>query len=277
MTIELEKGPEQGSQTPPEGGESTPPSKEEPKTPYTLEEVNAFTPTSDIDMDRVPESHRSVIENMTRDYRELQKDHTVKSQKLAELERTPEPEVYFKDSNEDTAFKEYLKDPDKFLVDLGGRIASYEGVVPDDGVEEYRNAKRWITYLNGVEKRFLSKRIEVSEKQRQTEMAEVRFKEELGAEAVAVIEYAKLLGFTEREFKTRPELRASVKKMYDVANAGRTANLKLVKKGPQPTAKVSGEAGAGGTGHDFKDETENPNLSTEDRIAIWRERKRKGR
>ena len=46
---------------------------------YTPEELAKITPT-DIDLDRVDPAYRPIVENTIRDYKELQKDHTKKSQ-----------------------------------------------------------------------------------------------------------------------------------------------------------------------------------------------------
>ena len=244
------------------------------KVPYTAEELKALTPTSDIDMDRVPETVRPVIENMTRDYKALAGDYTKKSTELADLKRVPETETYFEDAKMDGVFKDYLKAPSKVLKDINAEIANLEAVIPDDGAEEYRKARRQIAYWTGIKDEFQTKRLEVSDKQRNAELAEARLAAELGQEATVLVEYAKTLGFSERDFKNKPELRASVKKMYIVANPGKG---KVIPPNPHQAAAPSGEAGGGmgGDGEKVLEEL-NPNLSTADRIEAMRRRKAAG-
>jgi hypothetical protein len=242
--------------------------------PYTSEEMAKFTPTSEIDMERVPEPFRPVIENMTRDYKELQTDHTRKSQRLAELERTPvppEPETYFaEDPKKDSVFKDYLKAPGRVLSDINGEIARLESILPDDGLEEYRTARRSIAYWNGVKDEFSSKRMEVSEARRERELAESKLATELGADAPTLIGYAKELGWTEHDFRTNPRVRDAVKRTYAIDNAAKLAEGKEKKPIPQKTAKPSGESGSGGR----SEVDEEIDLSVSERIA--RAEKRSG-
>lgn len=56
------------------------------KVIYTPEELSKITPT-DIDLDRVDPAYRPIVENTIRDYKELQKDHTKKSQASKDAER----------------------------------------------------------------------------------------------------------------------------------------------------------------------------------------------
>ncbi len=238
--------PEEGSQ--PEEPKTEPAEKpaEEPQTPsyYTPEELAGLTPT-DIDIEKVDPSYRPIVENTIRDYKELQADHTRKSQELAELKKTPEqPEVFFKDPAENAAFQTYLEHPVDYLTALSVDIAKYDSIVPDDGIEEYRAARKWVAYLNGVKDRFLAKRIEITEARRNNELTDAKIKTDLGEEAQAILDFGRLKGFTEKELKTRPVLLEMVKKEYLTANATRSATRKEVKATPQKAATPSG-AGAG--------------------------------
>jgi hypothetical protein len=107
----------------------------------------------------------------------------------------------------------------------------------------------------------------VSERTRQEELAEAKMSAELGEEASALIEYAKGLGFSERDFKGKPELRAALRKTYEVANAGKTAQLKERKSPPHKAAPTSGGS-SGMTGEDT--DIFDPKMSTEERIARFR-------
>lgn len=215
---------------------------EEAQTPsyYTPEEIKGLTPT-DIDIEKVDPSYRPIVENTIRDYKELQADHTRKAQELAELKKTPaQPEVYFQDPAENVAFQTYLEHPVDYLTALSVDIAKYDSIVPDDGIDEYRAARKWVAYLNGVKDRFLAKRIEITETRKNQEILEAKLKGELGDQAQAILDYGKAKGFTEKELKTRPALLEMVKKEYTTANATRTAQKKEVKPMPQKAATPAG-------------------------------------
>lgn len=238
--------PEEGSQPEPETGAGKEPVSPETGAAapivYTPEELAALTPT-DIDLDRVDPAYRPIVENTIRDYKALQADHTRKAQELAELKKAPpKPEVYFPDQNENMAFQVYLENPTEYLTALSVDIAKYDSVIPEDGTEEYRAARKWVAYLNGVKDRFLAKRIEISETKRNQELTDAKIKSELGEEAQAIIDYGKLKGFTEKELKTRPVLLDMVKKEYAAVNGARTAIKKEVKPTPQKAATPSGGA-----------------------------------
>ena len=245
------------------------------KTVYTAEELAALTPT-DIDIERVASEVRPFVQNTIRDYKNLQADHTRKSQELAELKKAPpEPEHYFDDPKKDDVFKEYLKSPGKALGEINAQIADLEAVILDDGIEEYKKARRQIAYWNSIKDEFQIKRIEVGEQHRNAELAEERVLSELGQDAAALIEHAKSLGFTERQFKTQPELRKAVKRLYDIQNASNTARTKEVKADPQKTAKTAGETGgAGGTERTDEDIIFDDKTTTAERMAIWAKKKR---
>lgn len=212
----------------------------ETPTYYTPEEIKGLTPT-DIDIEKVDPVYRPVVENTIRDYKALQADHTRKSQELAELKKVPDqPEVYFDDQNEDTAFKVYLTKPGEYLTALSMDIAKYDSVIPDDGIDEYRTARRWVAYLNGVKDRFLAKRIEISETRRNNELTDAKIQGELGEQAQAIIDYGRVKGFTEKELKTRPALLDMVKKEYLTSHATQTAIRKEVKPTPQKAATPAG-------------------------------------
>jgi hypothetical protein len=244
------------------------------KKPYTDEELKTFTPTSHIEMERVPDNFRPIIENMTRDYKNLAADHTRKAQELAELKKVQEPENYFDDSKKDGVFKDYLKSPLKVISDINSEIAKLEAVIPDDGADEYRKARTQIAYWNGVKDEFSAKRIEVSEKHRQAEIEEAKITAELGPDRQALLEYAKENGISEKDFKSKPALRASVKKWYAADHASETANKKQVKQSPHKASSPAGQSSGGADAGDI-DEFD-PNLSTEERIALSRKRRAAG-
>ena len=235
---------------------------------YTPEELAGLTPT-DIDIERVDPSVRPIVENTIRDYKELQADHTRKSQELAELKKTPAPEErFFDDETKNFWFKEYLKSPIKVLAQVNGLISQWESVVPDDGVEEYRKARKNIADLNAVKDEYREKRDEVQSRTRQDELADAKLINELGAEAPALMDYAKSLGYSDRDFKTRPELREALKRTYKIDHAALSALKKEVKSAPH---KAAAPGGAGG-GDKPLDEF-NPNLSTAERIEASRKRR----
>lgn len=239
--------PKEGSQPEEQATEAAEKPVEETQTPtfYTPEELQKLTPT-DIDIEKVDPSYRPIVENTIRDYKALQADHTRKAQELAELKKTPsEPERYFQDPAEDAAFKTYLEHPVDYLTALSVDIAKYDSIIPDDGIDEYRAARKWVAYLNGVKDRFLAKRIEITEARRNNELADAKLQAELGDQAQAILDYGKSQGFTEKELKTRPALLNMVKKEYAAINATRTAAGKEVKPTPQKAAKPSGGAAEG--------------------------------
>ena len=236
---------------------------------YTAEELTALTPT-DIDLERVDPAYRPIVENTIRDYKALQADHTRRAQELAELKKADIKETYFDDPQKDMVFKDYLKNPLKVLRDINSEIAKLESVIPDDGAEEYRNARRTIAQWQGIKDEFSAKKIEVSERSHKDKMDDARLLTELGAGAGSLLEYAtKELGFSERDFKERPGLREAVKKAYKLANAEQSANNKQIKPVPHKAAAPSG--GAGGGEHILDED--NPNLSTAERIEASRKRR----
>lgn len=230
--------------------------------PYTDEELKTFTPTSHIEMERVPENYRPIIENMTRDYKALASDHTKKSQELAELKRVPEQETYFEDTKKDTVFKDYLKNPVRVMTDIHSEIAKLESVIPDDGAEEYRKARREIAYWNGVKDEFLAKRLEVSEKERNNQLVEAQVLGELGDKAQTLIDYAVSKGFTAKQFKTNPSIRNLVNVAYNAEHAGEMADKKVVHPVPHIAAAPAGAAQGG----NVNEEEEELNLPVAERI-----------
>ncbi len=236
------------------------------KTIYTAEELAALTPT-DIDLDRVDPAVRPFVENTIRDYKELQADHTRKSQELSELKKTEE--IYFDDPNKNSVFKDYVKNPLKVIADINNEIAKLEAVIPEDGADNYRAARKTIAQWNAVKDEFQAKRTEISEKNRQAELEEAKLAAELGKDAPALLEYGKGLGFSEKDFRSKPELRAALKNAFKISNAATTAQKKEQKGSPHKAAGPSGGAAGGGGDQDVFD----PNLSTEERIALFRKNK----
>ncbi len=223
--------------------------------PYTDDELKTFTPTSHIEMDRVPENYRPIIENMTRDYKNLAADHTKKAQELAELKKVPETETYFDDQKKDGVFKDYLKNPVKVIGEIHAEIAKLEAVIPDDGADEYRKARQQIAYWSGIKDEFLAKRLEVSENQRRKEADEAKVLGELGQDAQTLIDYAKSIGFSEKEFKTKPAVREIIKKQYAIERATETAKQKETKPNPHKAAAPAGSKG--GEGNEPEDDESN--------------------
>ena len=174
----------------------------------------------------------------------------------------PEPETYFDDPKKDGVFKDYLKSPLKVISDINTEIANLEAVIPDDGADEYRKARKMIAFWNGVKDEFQAKRFEVSEKSRSEEIAASKVAGELGADFNTLLDFAKQSGFSEREFKTRPVIRTLVKNAYTAAHAAEAALKKETKPKPHQAAKPAGDGGGGG-GDNEDDEL---NLSVAERI-----------
>lgn len=241
---------------------------------YTPEEIEGLNPEA-IDIEKVDPAARPIVERTIRDYKALQGDYTKKSQELSELKKAtpPEPETYFHEPQKDTVFKDYLKDPLRVITDINNEIVKLETVIPDDGIEEFRQARKGIAYWNGIKDEFQAKRIDVIERRKLAEVDEAKMLAELGADADAFLKYASDLGFSEKQLRSNPKLREGVKKVYAAANAGKTAQLKEIKSGPQKTAAPSGRAGGGAT--ETIDEFD-PKLSTEERIALGRKRRAAG-
>ena len=90
-----------------------------------------------------------------------------------------------------------------------------------------------------------------------------------------MVDYAKTLGFSEREFKNKPALREAVKKAYHIANAAEIAARKEVKPNPQQVAAPAGRAGGVvDEGNDEEKILMNPDTPTDVRMSIWAKRKK---
>jgi hypothetical protein len=243
----------------------TPP---EPPKYYTPEESSGLTPT-DIDLARVDPSVKPIVENTIRDYKKLQADHTRKSQELAELKKVPVPEEkFFDDYRKDTFFKDYLKNPLKGIAYINSQISQLEGVIPDDGAEQYREARKTIAQWVSIKDEFQEKRNELSNLRRQEEVAEAKLIAELGKEAPDLLEHAKELGYSERDFKSNPKLREALKRTFQLSHAAEFAQGKEKKPIPHKAATPSG--GASGSG-----ETKEPTFKTDDEwYAHQRQQKR---
>jgi len=248
--------------TEPEDGQTPAP---EPKSVYSAEELETLHPTA-IDLERVAPEARPIVEKTIKEYKSLQADYTRKSQEISKLKESKTEEKFFEDSTKDSVFKDYLKTPVKVLGDINSEIARLETVIPDDGIEEYRRARKTIAQWQAIKDEFREKRSEVSTRSREEEVAEAKLFAELGENASALIEYAKGLGFSERDFKGKPELRAALRKTYEVSNADKTAQLKERKSAPHRAAPTSGSGSAIGDDTDIFD----PKMSTDERIARFR-------
>lgn len=267
MTIEMATEVKTTNQEPP----VTEPPVTETKTIYTAEELESLHPTA-IDLEKVDPAARPIVEKTIKEYKLLQGDYTKKTQELAEFKKIPEPETYFEDSKKDDVFKDYLKNPIKVVGDINSEISRLESVIPEDGVDQYRQAEKEVAYWNGIKDEFSIKRSEVSERQRESLGVDAKVMQELGENASAIIEHAKSLGFTEREFKSKPAIRSLVKRDYEIANVSKTTAKHELKPKPQSTAKTSGEAGGGAGGANT--EEDESNLSVTERIS--RQEKRLG-
>jgi hypothetical protein len=237
---------------------------------YSAEELESLHPTA-IDLERVDPAARPIVEKTIKEYKSLQGDYTKKTQELSDLKKAavPEEETYFGDQNKNGVFKDYLKNPLKVLGDINAEISRLETIIPDDGSEEYRKARREIAQWQAIKDEFREKRSEVNYRSQKEEVAEAKLVAELGADAPALIEYAKGLGFSERDFKSKPELRSAIRKAYEIANADKTAQAKERKSAPHKAAPTSGGGGSGSSaGGD--DDIFDPKISTEERIARFR-------
>ena len=245
------------------------PSEESTPTYYTPEELGDIHPTA-IDLEKVQPEVRSIVEKTIKEYKNLQGDYTKKAQELAEVKRIQDaiPEKHFDDEAKDNVFKDYLKNPLKITNDINSEIAKLESILPDDGIDEYRQARRSIAYWQGIKDEFQLKKSEVSEKQRRIELEEAKLNVELGDEAQSIKEYAKSIGFSEREFSTNVALRDRVKRIYKIENAATLAAKKETKVNPHKAAAPSGNAESRG-GSDIDDEM---NLSVAGRIAASEKR-----
>lgn len=83
------------------------------------------------------------------------------------------------------------------------------------------------------------KRQEVAEQKKTTETV----MSELGADGPKLEAYAQAMGFTVKDFRSKPELRKSIKQMYGLANASASADNKVVKPVPPKTAVSQGGVG----------------------------------
>jgi hypothetical protein len=182
-----------------------------------------------------------------------------------------ETEKHFSDERENQVFTNFLKDPVSITREFNEEIRNLAGIIPEDGAEEYRKAQQRIAYLRGVREQFVAKKMEISDRKRDQELADVKIQTELGKDAFDLLDYAKTQGISEKEFRSSQAIRTMVKTAYLVANPGKG---KEVKPLPQKSSTPSGERGAGG---DVKEPDEfDPKLSTEERIALGKKRRAAG-
>lgn len=263
--------PEQRDESLPEGTET----EVIADAPYTDEELTELNRTGGV----VDRKRLTPAQDALR--RTLESGYTQKFQEAAELKRqaeeilakakTPEPEEpYFADEKKNTVFKDYLKSPLKIVTDINAEIARLEGVTPydDDGNpngEEYRKARTSIAYWQGVKDEFGMKRQELAEQQRTTETV----KSELGADYPKLEAYAQAMGFTVKDFRGKPELRKSIKTMYELANAGASADHKVVKPVPPKTAVSQGGVGDRVT----KKEPDTSKMTDAEYYAYWKQQR----
>jgi hypothetical protein len=179
-----------------------------------------------------------------------------------------EPERHFHDDRENQVFASFLKDPVSITREFNEEIRQLAGVIPEDGADEYRKAQQRIAYLRGVREQFVAKKMEIGDRQRDQELAEVKLQTELGKDAPVLLDFAKEQGISEKEFRGSPAIRAIIKTAYLAANPGKG---KEVKPTPQKASTPSGAAGGGGGGTEV-DEFD-PKLTTEQRIELGRKRR----
>ncbi len=250
--------------------ETTSTEQTETVTPYTLDELNQIIEEGgEIDRKRLTPDQLAIQKTFERGYTpKFQEAAALKKQAEEILEQASRtPEVYFEDANKNGVFTDYLTNPVKVVSDINQEIARLEGVEPfnDDGTRNpsYAQARREIAYWNGIKDEFSLKRADVMEKRR----ADEALTNQLGEEGKVLEAYAKSLGFSAQDFRTKSELRKTIKGLYDLANAGQTAKKKEVK--PNPPKLATQQGGGGGTQTGTKDPFD-PNLSTEERIELWK-------
>jgi hypothetical protein len=230
----------------------------EAKPFYSAEELEALHP-KDIDPDRVsPEQAPIVAKKTIKEYKLLQGDYTRKAQELSTLKtEVKTEETYFSDKTKNDVFLDFLKTPMKVLGDINSEIARLESVIPDDGAEEYRAARKTIAQWQAIKDEFREKKLEVSTRKQQEEVAEAKLVAELGKDAPALLEHAKELGYSEKDFRTKANLREALKKTYKLSHAAEIAQGKEVKPSPHKAAAPSGASGSSDTKEPiFKDDNE---------------------
>lgn len=162
---------------------------------------------------------------------------------IAKAKPSP-PEPYFEEAQKNKVFTDYLVNPLQFTNNINSEITRLENVTPfdDDGnpnTKNYRDARSAIAYWNGVKDEFSMKRQEVIETKRENEI----IRQEFGDDADKIESYAKVLGFSLQDLRIRPELRKTVKSLYNLASADKKADIKEIK----PTApKLSTPGGVSG-------------------------------
>jgi hypothetical protein len=228
----------------------------EAKPVYSAEELEALHPTA-IDLERVAPEARPIVEKTIKEYKSLQADYTRKSQELSSLKEVKTEETYFSDKNKNDVFLDFLKTPMKVLGDINSEISRLESVIPDDGAEEYRAARKTIAQWQAIKDEFREKKLEVSTRKQQEEVAEAKLVAELGKDAPALLEHAKELGYSEKDFRTKANLREALKKTYKLSHAAEIAQGKEVKPSPHKAAAPSGASGSSDTKEPvFKDDNE---------------------
>jgi hypothetical protein len=232
---------------------------------YSVEELENLHPTA-IDLEKVDPAARPIVAKTIKEYKLLQADHTKKSTELSKLKEVKLEETYFPDKNKNDVFRDYLQKPMKVIGDINAEISRWASVIPDDGAEEYRAAQKTIAQWQAIKDEFRERESELSKQRQREEVAEAKLIAELGQDAPTLMEYAVGLGYSERDFKAKPELREALKRTYKIDHAVNTAQKKEVKPVPQRSAESSGSWG-GSSDHDrmFDD-----SISTEERISLFK-------
>lgn len=239
--------------------------------PYTDEEFGKVS-FEDIDRGRLTVEQQKLYDRLNPQFNTLKSDHTRKSQELAELKKTPPtPETYFNgDPQREQDFSYFLKDPSGAVTAINARLRQLRAV--DSESSDYSSAQQWIAYYEDIKDQFPLKRTDIMESRMRQETETAKTKAELGEHAEAIEQYALELGYSATDFRTNPKIRQAVKKTYEISNAATIAARKEVKPTPQKTVTPSGQV-AGGGGTPDEDAWADPNISTEDRIALWRKNK----
>ena len=248
----------------------------EPENPYTKAELDELIKTDGvIDRSRLTSDQLAIQKTFEKGYQkkfqDLAKIRKEAEEQIAQAKPEPAPEPYFPDMEKNRVFQEFLKNPAQWNQAVNAEISRLEDVQPldDDGVRNpaFQQARKTIAQWQAIKDEFMFKREEVSE----TKRSEEAVKRELGDKAPELEAYAKAIGFTASEFRTKTELRSRIKRLYDLSAADQTANGKEVKPKPPKLSVQSGYSGKQNSDGDIF----NPKLATEDRIALFRKNKNK--
>lgn len=236
---EVQEGAEEGAKEP------TGADKAELKTPYTPEELEALLQTDEeIDTSRLSPEGKLLMKSFQRGY---EKKFTLLADERKQLEASKEQPP----NETEKLFQMYLQNPNGFEDAVDIEIDKLIAVSAFD--EGYEQAQQKIRNYQKLVKSFARRRMEIQGEQttqfqieaalarvdpkiKETIPDMVRFaQEELGLDKSDINEFTANRHGVEKVVKRI----LAIRKLYDIANAGKTASRKQIRKSPVPLVKSS--------------------------------------